>query len=90
MKVVKVGLVGNIRDLITMTSKVQVLNVEKRSNEHAYYGSFRVTINRSDFDRALNPAHWPAGWSVREYFHARKKARAAAGGVNGPQNVINS
>ena len=63
----------DIKELIKMTSKVQVLNVEKRSNEFAYYGSFRVTLNRADFDKALDPNHWPIGWSVREYFHARKK-----------------
>ena len=63
----------DMKDLINETSKVQVINVEKRSNEYAYYGSFRVTINRVDFDKAMDPAHWPVGWSVREYFHSRKK-----------------
>ena len=49
---------------------MKVINVEKRSNEYAYYGSFRVTINRADFEKALDPINWPVGWSVREYFHS--------------------
>ena len=42
----------------------------------SYFGSFRVRVNREDFDAALQPQHWPAGWSVREYFVARQKSSA--------------
>ena len=73
----------DIRDLISMTSKINVINVEKRSNEYAYYGSFRVTINRSDFEKALDPVNWPVGWSVREYFHSRKKNPESGGQAAG-------
>ena len=72
--------VDDIKDLISETSKVKVINVEKRSNEYAYYGSFRVTINRADFEKALDPINWPVGWSVREYFHSRKRNAGAQGG----------
>ena len=54
----------DIKDLINETSKVEVLEVEKRSREGSYFGSFRVKVNREDFDKALQPEHWPAGWSV--------------------------
>ena len=74
----------DIKDLISMTSKVTVTNVEKRSNEFAYYGSFRVTINRADFEKALDPVNWPAGWSVREYFHSRRKNVGSGTGQGSP------
>ena len=64
----------DIRDLIAETSNVEVIEVEKRSREGAYFGSFRVRVNRDEFERALAPEHWPSGWSVREYFVARKKS----------------
>ena len=63
----------DIKDLIGETSKVEVLEIEKRSREGAYFGSFRVRVNRDEFEKALSPEHWPSGWSVREYFVARKK-----------------
>ena len=50
-----------------------MIEVEKRSPDHSYYGSFRVKLNRQDYDKALKPEYWPRGWSVRQYFHARKK-----------------
>jgi hypothetical protein len=62
----------DIRDLIGETSKVEVLEIEKRSREGAYFGSFRVRVNMDEFDKALSPEHWPSGWSVREYFVAKK------------------
>ena len=66
----------DIRDLIAETSKVEVLEVEKRSREGAYFGSFRVRVNRDEFEKAMAPECWPSGWSVREYFVARKKPEA--------------
>ena len=77
----------DIKDLIGMTSKVTVINVEKRSNEFAYYGSFRVTINRAEFEKALDPINWPVGWSVREYFHSRKRSTATGSGGGHPQQA---
>ena len=63
----------DIKDVLKETADITVINVEKRSREYSYYGSFRVTISRQDFTKALKPEYWPEGWSVREYFHARKK-----------------
>jgi hypothetical protein len=65
--------IDDIKDLVNETSKVEVLEVEKRSREGSYFGSFRVKVNRDEFDIAMQPEHWPAGWSVREYFIARQK-----------------
>ena len=42
-----------------------------------------VTINRADFDKALDPENWPTGWSVREYFHARRKPTESGTGQAG-------
>ena len=74
---------------ISETSKVEVLEVEKRSREYAYFGSFRVRVNRDEFEKALAPECWPSGWSVREYFVARKKPEADQQGQNS-QNQTNS
>ena len=63
----------DIKDLVGETSKVEVLEVEKRSRMGSYFGSFRLKVNREDFEAAMQPEHWPAGWSVREYFVARQK-----------------
>ena len=63
----------DIKDLIKETSKVATLAIEKRSNPHAYHGSFRVSVNRTDFDEAIKPDNWPAGWSIREYFVSRTR-----------------
>ena len=51
----------DIKDLIGETSKVEVLQVERRSRDHAYFGSFRVSVNRDEFEKALAPEHWPSG-----------------------------
>ena len=66
----------DIRDLVSETSKVEVLEVERRSRMGAYFGSFRVRVNRDEFEKALSPECWPSGWSIREYFVARKKSEA--------------
>ena len=63
----------DIKDLVMETSKVEVIEVEKRSREGSYFGSFRLRVNRGQFDTAMQPEHWPAGWSVREYFVARQR-----------------
>ena len=63
----------DIKDLVKETSGVEVLEVEKRSREGSYFGSFRVRVNREQFETAMQPEHWPTGWSVREYFVARQR-----------------
>ena len=63
----------DIKDLVKETSGVEVLEVEKRSREGSYFGSFRLRVNREQFETAMQPEHWPAGWSVREYFVARQR-----------------
>ena len=65
--------IDDIKYVLKETADITVINVEKSSREYSYYGSFRVTISRQDFSKALQPEYWPEGWSVREYFHARKK-----------------
>ena len=63
----------DIRDAAKHFGDIVVKNVERRSNENAYYGSFRVTIDRNDFDKAMSPSSWPAGWSLRQYFVSRNR-----------------
>jgi hypothetical protein len=63
----------DISALIEETSKVEVLEIEKKSHIAAYHGSFRVSVRRNDFEKAMLPEHWPDGWSVREYFQPRPK-----------------
>ena len=63
----------DISDLMIDQSKVTPMNVEKRSKEYAYFGSFRVTVRRDDFDQAMKAEHWPAGWSIREYYVSRER-----------------
>ena len=63
----------DISDLMVAQSKVIPMNVEKRSKEYAYFGSFRVTVRRDDFDEAMKAEHWPAGWSIREYYVSRER-----------------
>ena len=64
---------NDISDLMIAQSKVTPMNVEKRSKEFAYFGSFRVTVRRDDFDEAMKAEHWPAGWSIREYYVSRER-----------------
>ena len=54
----------DISDLMIAQSKVIPMNVDKRSKEYAYFGSFRVTVRRDDFDEAMKAEHWPASWSI--------------------------
>ena len=63
----------DISDLMKAQSKVSPMNIEKRSKEYAYFGSFRVTVRRDDFEEAMKPEHWPAGWSIREYYVSRER-----------------
>ncbi len=63
----------DISDLMAAQSKVIPMNVEKRSKDYAYFGSFRVTVRRDDFDEAMKAEHWPAGWSIREYYVSRER-----------------
>ena len=63
----------DIEAIIAETSKVEVLRIEKKSHVDAYYGSFRVSVRRNDFEKAMLPENWPDGWSVREYFQPRAK-----------------
>ena len=61
----------DIGAIIEETSKVEVLEIEKKSHIAAYHGSFRVSVRRNEFEKAMLPEHWPDGWSVREYFQPR-------------------
>ncbi len=63
----------DIEALIAETSKVNVLQVEKKNHAEAYYGSFRVSVRRNEFEEATKPEYWPDGWSIREYFRPRPK-----------------
>lgn len=36
------------------------------------YASFKVTINQSDFDKAMDPLLWPEGSLVRQFFQKRR------------------
>ena len=63
----------DIKTLIAETSKVNVLQVEKKNHADAYYGSFRVSVRRNEFEEATKPEYWPDGWSIREYFRPRPK-----------------
>ena len=63
----------DINAIIEETSKVQVLRIEKKSHADAYYGSFRVSVRRNDYEKAMLPENWPDGWSIREYFQPRAK-----------------
>ena len=64
---------NDISDLMTVQSKVVPITIEKRSKEFAYFGSFRVTVRRDDFEESMKAEHWPAGWSIREYFVSRQR-----------------
>jgi len=61
----------DIGAIIEETSKVEVLEIEKKSHIAAYHGSFRVSVRRNEFEKAMLPEHWPDGWSVHEYFQPR-------------------
>jgi len=65
--------VEDIKSVIEETSNVEILQIEKKSHEKAYYGSFRISVRRNDFEEATKPEHWPAGWSIREFFMPRAK-----------------
>ena len=75
--------------MLKETADINVISVEKRSREFSYYGSFRVTISRQDFNKALKPEYWPEGWSVREYFHARKRPENKTGDSSRPESTTN-
>ena len=62
-----------MKDAAKHFGEMTVINVEKRSREFAWFGSFRVTVERSDFAKCMEPGSWPQGWSVRTYFGGRKK-----------------
>lgn len=50
---------------------IHVKSVERRAQASSYHGSFRVMIDRNDFNKAMEASSWPCGWSVREYFMSR-------------------
>ena len=66
----------DVREAAKHFGNIVVKNVERRSNEYSYYGSFRVTIDRNDFDTAMSSSSWPSGWSVRQYFVSRIRSNA--------------
>lgn len=39
----------------------------------AQYSSFKVTINETNFKKAMNPALWPYGACINKFFQVRKK-----------------
>jgi hypothetical protein len=71
----------DIRAIVAETSNVDILEIEKKSHVNAYYGSFRVSVRRNDFTKAMLPENWPDGWSIREYFRPRV-TQAASSPVN--------
>ena len=55
-------------------NQIDVIRVEKRSRDHAYFGSFRVTINREDLEK-VKPESLPYGWDCRDYFVSKQKPK---------------
>ena len=76
----------DIRAIVEETSNVDILEVEKKSHANAYYGSFRVSVRRNDYEKAMSPENWPDGWSIREYF----RPRVAQVLVSSPDNSVAS
>ena len=68
----------DIRAIVAETSNVDILEIEKKSHVNAYYGSFRVSVRRNDFTKAMLPENWPDGWSIREYFRPRVTQAASS------------
>jgi hypothetical protein len=68
----------DIRAIVEETSNVDILEIEKKSHVNAYYGSFRVSVRRNDYAKAMLPENWPDGWSIREYFRPRAKQVSVA------------
>ena len=77
--------VDDIRAIVAETSNVDILEIEKKSHVNAYYGSFRVSVRRNDFVKAMLPENWPDGWSIREYFRPRVAQAASS-----PENSVAS
>ncbi len=52
---------------------INVLDIEKMSNDKAILKSFKVKINRSDVDKILDPSIWPRGVLCRGFFYRKPR-----------------
>ena len=50
---------------------IDLIEIERRSNDDAMNKSFRITINNCDIDTLMKPEMWPSGVGVRPYYRKR-------------------
>ena len=66
--------VSDVKEYLTGES-INVIGVEKVSNERARFSSFKVTVSkREDFDKMLTGNHGPQGVGVRRYYVRRENS----------------
>ena len=53
---------------------------ERLESGEAFSLSWRVQVENSDFEKALEPSSWKSGWAVKPYFFRRKRAENQSDG----------
>lgn len=60
-----------VKDYLRMKfPEVEVEKMESRFPK--LYSSFKITIDETNIDEAMNPELWPEGAMVNRFFHQRK------------------
>ncbi len=50
---------------------IVVIDIEQKSNEKANLKSFKVKVNKSDYEKMMDPEIWPRGVQCRAFFYRR-------------------
>ena len=63
-----------VNDLAESDIKIETKDVLKKSRDDAPLNSYRISVQASDLQKALNPEIWPLRVKVREYIYYAKRA----------------
>ena len=58
----------DVKEAARNFAKIESIEIEKKTKEGATYGSFRIKVERQDYEKCINEDSWPQGWKIRKFF----------------------
>ena len=75
-----------VNDLADSDIKIETKDILKKSKDEAPLNSYKISVQASDLQKALNPEIWPLRVKVREYIYYPSKPRQQNEQRRGQQN----
>ena len=64
--------IEDVKEAARKFAKIETLEIEKKTKLGATYGSFRIKVERQDYEKCINGDSWPQGWKIRNFYRSFK------------------